>query len=214
MALTRKFLSAMGIEDDKAEQIINAHLETVNPLKQERDDYKEKTENAASIQKELDAAKAKLKEYEESGEKDSWKVKYDSVVAEKKKVQKDFDDYKADVAAKELTAKKKEAYRALLKETGVSDKRLDAVLKVTDLSGIELDEEGKIKDSDKKVESIKSEWADFIGQVGQTGVQTPTPQGTNGSGNAANPNVGRPISRAAQLAQNYRNTHYGTPKEG
>ena len=37
MALTRKFLKAMGIEDEKAEEIISAHVETVNGLKGERD---------------------------------------------------------------------------------------------------------------------------------------------------------------------------------
>ena len=34
MALTRKFLKAMGIEDDKIDQIIDAHTETVTALKE------------------------------------------------------------------------------------------------------------------------------------------------------------------------------------
>ena len=33
MALTRKMLKAMGIEDDKIDQIIEAHTETVDGLK-------------------------------------------------------------------------------------------------------------------------------------------------------------------------------------
>ena len=33
MALTRKMLGAMGIEDDKADQIIEAHAETVDALR-------------------------------------------------------------------------------------------------------------------------------------------------------------------------------------
>ena len=41
MALTRKFLKAMGIEDEKAEEIISAHVETVNGLKGERDALQE-----------------------------------------------------------------------------------------------------------------------------------------------------------------------------
>ncbi len=36
MAMTHKFLKALGIEDDKAEEIIAAHLETVNAIKAER----------------------------------------------------------------------------------------------------------------------------------------------------------------------------------
>ena len=45
MALTRKFLKAMGIEDEKAEEIISAHVETVNGLKGERDDLQEQLED-------------------------------------------------------------------------------------------------------------------------------------------------------------------------
>ena len=35
MALTRKMLRAMGIEDEKADEIIEAHAETVDALKQQ-----------------------------------------------------------------------------------------------------------------------------------------------------------------------------------
>ena len=42
MALTRKLLSALGIEADKIEQIIDAHTETVEALKKERDEFKAK----------------------------------------------------------------------------------------------------------------------------------------------------------------------------
>ena len=37
MALTRKFLSAMGVEPDKIDEIINAHQETLADVKSERD---------------------------------------------------------------------------------------------------------------------------------------------------------------------------------
>jgi hypothetical protein len=40
MALTRKFLAAMGIEAEKVDEIIAAHTETVNALKEERDTAK------------------------------------------------------------------------------------------------------------------------------------------------------------------------------
>lgn len=41
MALTRKLLRSMGIEDEKIDQIIDAHTETVNALKDERDGLKD-----------------------------------------------------------------------------------------------------------------------------------------------------------------------------
>ena len=40
MAFTRKFLSALGIEADKVDQIIDAHTEVTDALKSERDKYK------------------------------------------------------------------------------------------------------------------------------------------------------------------------------
>lgn len=40
MPLTRKMLKAMGIEEDKIEQIIEAHADTVDALRDERDGYK------------------------------------------------------------------------------------------------------------------------------------------------------------------------------
>ena len=40
MALTRKFLAALGIEDAKVDEIIQAHTDTVNGLKDEIEKYK------------------------------------------------------------------------------------------------------------------------------------------------------------------------------
>lgn len=175
MALTRKFLSAMGIADEQAEQIITAHLETVNPLKQERDDYKVIADKLESVQKDLDKANQKLQEFEASGNKDSWKVKYDAAVEDKKKIQQAFDDYKADIAAKELSAKKKEAYRAILKEVGISDKRIEAVLRVSPVDEVDLDDTGAIKDADDLKKTIQSEWSEFVVTQSEQGAHTSNP---------------------------------------
>ena len=59
MAFTRKMLKAMGIEDEKIDQIIDAHSETVDALKADRDAYKEDAAKLAAVQKELDELKAK-----------------------------------------------------------------------------------------------------------------------------------------------------------
>ena len=199
MSLTRKFLSAMGIEDDKAEQIINAHLETVNPLKQERDDYKEKSEKYGDIQKELKTATDKLADYESKG--DSWKVKYDALSEDKKKLQKDFDDYKNDVASKALLAKKKDAYRNLLKEAGVSEKRLDAVMRLSDFD-FELGEDGAVQNKEALLEGIKKDWSDYIGTPSVQGADVSTPPAGNGKGDFPN-------TRAAQVAKAHYERIYG-----
>ena len=54
VALTRKFLKALGIESDKQDEIIDAHAETVNALKEQRDNYKVDADKLVAVQKELD----------------------------------------------------------------------------------------------------------------------------------------------------------------
>lgn len=166
MSLTRKFLSAMGIEDDKVDEIITAHTETVNALKEQRDSYKESADKLPAVQKELDELKAAG-----SGD-DAYKAKYDELKQE-------YDNYKAEQETKAEQEAKASAYKALLKEVGVSEKRIDTVAKLADLSKIEL-EDGKIKDADKLKENVKAEWSDLIVSTETKGVKTPNPSGSEG----------------------------------
>lgn len=101
---------------------------------------------------------------------------------EYKDLKQAFDDYKAKQEAKEARSAKESAYRELLKAVGVSEKRIPAVLKVSDLESIELDKDGKIKDADKLTESVKSEWADFIPTVTETGADIAKPPETSPAG--------------------------------
>ena len=169
MALTRKMLKAMGIEDEKIDQIIEAHTETVDALKADRDSFKEEADKLPSVQKQLDELKAAA----EKSDKDPFKVKYEAIKEE-------FEAFKQDIEAKETNAKKEAAYRALLKEVGVSDKRIDAVMKVTDLKGTKLTEEGKFEGEAELKDGIKEEWADFIVTAGQKGAETATPPASSG----------------------------------
>lgn len=178
MALTRKMLSAMGIDEDKQDEIINAHIEVVNALKEERDNFKADAKKAEKLQKEVD----NLNESMKSGERSPYKVKYEAKVEEYNDLKKQFDDYKADVSAKEVEAKKSSAYKELLKSAGVSEKRIDSIIKITDLSKVEIDNDGKIKDSDSLIKNIKDEWSDFIVTQSEQGAQTANPpQNTGGT---------------------------------
>lgn len=165
MALTRKFLSALGIESDKVEEIINAHTEVTDALKQERDGYKEAAEKLPKVQEELDSLK---KAAEENDGTNPFEVKYNAIKEE-------FEAFKTAQAEKETKAAKNEAYKALLKDAGISDKRIDAVLKVSNVDGVELDKDGKIKDADKLLESVKAEWSDFIVTESTKGADTANP---------------------------------------
>ena len=172
MALTRRALKAMGIEDEKIDEIITMHTETVDGLKADVAKYKADSEALPEVQRQLEKAQNDL----EAGKKDGWKVKYEAIKEE-------FEGYKSEQTKKETRASKEKAYRELLKQAGVSEKRLDAVLRVSDVDGVELDEKGAVKDADKLVEGIKSEWADFITTTSTKGADTANPP-TSSGGNA------------------------------
>ena len=151
MALTRKFLEALGIEQAKIDEIISAHTEVTDSLKADRDSYKEKAEKYDRTKTELDKAKSEL----DKVNKDEYKTKYESLEAE-------FNKYKTDIAEKEVKVKKEEAYKKMLKEIGVNEKSIDAILKVKDLNTIKLDDKGEIVDVDTLKESEKKDWEGFI----------------------------------------------------
>jgi len=174
MAITRKMLKAMDLDEDKVSQIIEAHQSTIDEIAEERDKlkadvekYKGEAERLGSVEKDLVKAQAKLEDAEKVSEK-------------LKALQNEFAEYKADVDAKATQSAKEKAYKDLLKQAGIQDKRMDAIIKVSDLSGVELDKDGKIKDSKALVDAIKNEWAEFIVKTQEQGAQTPKPPANNG----------------------------------
>ena len=156
MALTRSMLKGMGLTDEQIGAIIDAHSETVDGLKADRDKWKESAESAGK----------KLKDFEDLSAED-WKGRYD-------KEHKEYEDYKKSVSEKEKLTEVKSAYRKLLSEQGVADKHIDAILKVTDFSKMKV-ADGKLEGEDKLVESIKSDWAGFISTTKTRGADVETP---------------------------------------
>lgn len=192
MALTRKSLKAMGLTDEQVDSIIEMHTETVDGLKA----YKADAEKLPGVQKELDDLKKQVAENKDDG----WKDKHDAV-------KKEFDDYKAAQTAKDTKAAKEAAYRALLKEAGVNEKRIDAVLRVTDLDKIEL-EDGKIKGAEEVKNAIKTEWAVFITTAGQSGAGMTNPPVNTGSATTMTKDqimaIKDPTERQAAIAENHQ----------
>ena len=163
-SLTRKMLKAMGSEDEKIDQIIEAHSETVDALKERSADFEKNAQELEKAKKELTEAKAAL----EASGKDPYKVKYEAVKEE-------FEKFKTEQQAAAAHSSKLNAYRTLLKKAGVSENRIESVLKVSDIDGIEIDDKGEAKDSEKLIEGIKTEWADFIATPQIKGASTSTP---------------------------------------
>lgn len=170
MALSRKFLASKGLEADAIDEIIQAHTETVEGLKEDRDRYKEDAEKYAETKRKLDEANKKLEDFSED---DSYKVKYDALKEE-------YDKFKSGVETEKTKTSKTAAYKELLKEIGISDKRIDAVVRVADLDKIKLDKDGKIENATDLKKSLKEEWSDFIVTDGKEGAGTATPPAGSG----------------------------------
>lgn len=171
MAFTRKFLSALGIEADKVDEIINAHIEVVDGLKEERDGFKADAEKLADVQKKLDKANDKLAK---QGEGETvFKEDYD-------KLKKEYDDYKADMDSKEALRAKQTAYRELAKAAELTDRGIEKAVKYAKWDEIELDKDGKIKDAEKHTEFLKSEWSEHHETTTTKGANTATPPTNNG----------------------------------
>lgn len=197
MALTRKFLSAMGIEAEKIDEIINAHSETVTALKDECNKYKSDSEELVAAKKELESLRKKV----DDDATEEYKKKYEDV-------KKEFDDFKNDLKTKEVRTGKENAYKELLKEIGVSEKRIDAIMKVSNesIDKLEINSEGKIKDSDKLTESIKTEWADFIVSEGVKGADTSNPPQKKTGGKMTKDEIFKikdPSDRQKAIAENH-----------
>ena len=165
---TRKYLTSIGIEEDKIDLIMEKHSEVVTEIKDERDRYKVEADKLPDVQRQL----SELQEDAKKNSDDKYKVKYDAL-------KEDFEEYKKGVTAKETKSKKESAYTKLLKAAGVSEKRISAILKVTNFDDIELDENGDAKEADKLTESIKSEWSDFISTTSTQGANVANPPANN-----------------------------------
>ena len=163
MALTRKFLKAMGLTDEQVDSVIEAHTETVNGLTK----YKADAEKLPGVQRELDELKA-------AGD-GGYKKKYEDE-------HKAFEDYKAEQTTKETRKAKETAYRALLKSAGMAEKYINQVIKVTDIDALEMDGD-KIKDEAAHTEIVKKDWAEFIPTTTTTGATTETPPANTSKNN-------------------------------
>lgn len=201
MALTKaqlkEILSAAGVSTENVEsavaKIMDGHLMSVNALREERDTYKADAERLPAVQKELD-------ELKKSGSPDDWKKKFDDEHAA-------FEDFKAKISGEQERAKKVELYRKLLSDSKVDEKRLDAIIKVTDLDKLKVSKDGKLEGEEDLVKSIKDEWSSFIIEKKQKGANTDNPPENNGGGNGNG-------SRARELAAKYHESLYGKMKEG
>lgn len=164
MALTRSMLKAMGIEDEKIDQIIESHTDVTDALKKERDEFREQAAKVPILEKQIEDMSAI------PNDSDEWKAKYEEE-------HQAFEAYKVQIEADKAKSEKAELYRSLLREIGIEDKRIDAILKVTDLESIEVSE-GELSNRESLAEKAKDEWSEFIPQTRVDPAHVETPPNT------------------------------------
>lgn len=169
-SFSRKWLDGILENEDtspkeKAQAIMEGHLTITEGLKEERDTLKQQAEDegkkAADLQKQLDGI---------NGGED-FKAKYE-------KEHEAFENFKKQAASDAQAAKVKAAYRKLLADEGISEKRLDAILKVTDISKLKLDADGNLEGVDELKKAIGEEWGDFKVTISEKGAKVDNPPKT------------------------------------
>lgn len=163
MPFGRKWLAGILRNDDlspeeKEKAIMDEHISVTDGLKDERDKYKTEADKVPELQKELDSKNGG----------DDWKEKYE-------KEHSEFEAFKKETADNAEAAKVKAAYRKLLSDEGISEKRLDSILKVSDLSKVKLDKDGNIEGVDELKKSINEEWGEFKTTTTQKGARVENP---------------------------------------
>lgn len=146
MALTRSFLKAMGLNDEQVNSVIEAHTDTIDALKKERDDWKGKAETVETLTRERDEAVEKL-----------------SKAGDVQKVQKEFDDYKQQVEDERKYAVDTSDLLDIANAAGIRRPRWQEIAaRDFDRSKIKRGEDNAITNRDELIEVMKSSNADFI----------------------------------------------------
>ena len=166
MAFTRQFIrnlakeSGVELPSEMENALVSEHLSARNA-------YAEEQVKAAS-----ETSASKVEDTEEY-----------------KTLKKQFEDYRAEITAKEGRAAKEAAYRALLQEAGIDQKRIDTVIRAerATFDNLKLDKEGKFENADELTKAVKTDWADFMAPATTTtttGAPTATPPASTGGKSA------------------------------
>ena len=163
MGFGRKWLDEILTNEDlspkeKAQKIMDEHIAVTNGLKDERDGYKAEAEKATELQKQLD----------DIANGEDFQKKYEEE-------HKAFEDFKKKTESDATEAKIRSAYRKLLQAEGISEKRLDAILKVTDLTKMKLGKDGGLEGEDELKKAINDEWGEFKTTVTEKGAVVEKP---------------------------------------
>lgn len=169
MALSRKFLKAMGLTEEQIDSVVEAHRETVDGLQKSLTAAEEKAKRFDDVEKEFNELKSKGTE--------DYKKKYEEE-------HNAFETYKSDVTAKAEKAAKEKAVSAYYESKNITGKNLSIAMRGSkaEIDGIELDENGKIKDTSALDTLVSGDYAGLVVTTKTVGADTPTPPKNTGGG--------------------------------
>lgn len=162
MPFTRKFLKeVLANREDAAgliDQIIEAHIETVAPLKAELNRLE--AESGGKTADEIRSEYERMKE-DEAGEVDEngtpWKTRYEEEKAR-------YDAFKAKAEAQAVYEEKAKAFRSMLIQEGVTS-HIDLLVRANSdiINSMEM-QDGEVRNHETISAAIRSECRDFIGK--------------------------------------------------
>ena len=178
----RTILNEAGITDENVEtavtKLVRLHLDVIEPLKSENDTISGKDKAIEKLKEQLEKTTTEL----ETLKKDDYKSKYESLAAEKEKLQKEYDDYKGEQTAKATKAAKEKAVRDYFKSKGtISEENLEIAMRGMrdEIDAAEITDK-VIKDTKPFDTLIGGTYANLFKQTETKGTATPTPIETKG----------------------------------
>lgn len=184
--MKRSFLTALGIEKDVINQIMDEHGTDIETMKE---GFKEKEESfketIGTLKEDNKILASDIKTLKESAptNNDDWKTKYDDL-EEKYNTdiatrQKEYDDFKEVIETQKTVDAKKTLLRNQLVADGANSKLIDLLELKFDINAIELDGD-KIKDWENVSKPIKEQYADIFGTTQTQGAIVGTPPVSTG----------------------------------
>lgn len=191
--MTRKFLEDLGLEKEVIDKILDENSADIGKEIGKTNTAKS---DLAAAKGELETVRKELNELKATGD---WKEKHD-------KVKKEFDDYKASQTAKESKAAKEAAARAYFQSKNITGKALEIAMRGSsaEIEALVL-EDGKIKDTKALDGLVAGDFSGLVGTTTTTGANTATPPANTGG-------ESKPVSRAAELYNQYYASRYGAQK--
>lgn len=184
MAFTRKFLAALGIEADKIDQIMEAHVDVTDALKAQITEAADSRDELDKVKDQLRQAKESLKATKDQltaaeKERDDYKSKSETSAAE-------FEKLKTETSAKETAARREAALRAELRAKKYSDEAASIIFdsKRDFAAKVELGEDGTATNLSKIMDEIESAYPQYKPQSTTNSSQPATPP-ANGGGKPA-----------------------------